>query len=100
MKILEIHYQTNRVVIPNSCYYPEDIKTPRQRVDYVMKLKNDKEILMEPFILVSACPYIIEAFVTLFKETEIKCFIDNKSVDIQDIFKEMATPMKDLISID
>jgi hypothetical protein len=94
MKQIKIHYQDNREFIENSIYYPEDNKTPKQRVEFVKNLK-----LEDTTILVSACPYIIQAFVKYFKESDIECFVNNVSIgkDINKIFTEFANPMKDLV---
>ncbi len=101
MKLI-IHYQTNRKPIQDSIYYPEDERTPRKRVDYVIQLgeqpigEGEQPIDM---IVVSACPYIIDAFDKIFKNADKKFYIDEVEVHLNEIFEVMAAPMKELVSI-
>lgn len=101
MKKLKIHYQNERKHIRNHAWYPEDRRTPKKRVEYVKELSiNDVTQSWDEFILVSACPYIVEAFVKYFKDWELECYIDGVRVnDVNEIFKEFAEPMQTLTSV-
>lgn len=104
MKI-EIHYQTERKPKDDCIYYPEDFKTPKQRIDYIAALSktwgNDK------LVVVTACPYITKAIVANFNklsrqtgiEIEEFYFIDNKACELNDIFKYYAEAMNNLMAL-
>lgn len=98
MKKLNIFYQTNRSTMEDAIYYPEDEKTPEQRVEYVIALSKEEN--KETINLVSACPYVIEGFSKLFRDREVKYFIDNIEAGEDDVFTKLAEPMKKLTFID
>lgn len=97
MKLI-IHYQSERKPIDCIIYYPEDGRTPKQRLEYMKSLKESGTLIGD-FIVVSACPYIIEGFVKIFgaEAEDVQTFIDNKEVKLNDIFKELSDPMTELI---
>lgn len=96
---LTIAYQSQRSVIPCDSYYPEDNRTPKKRVDFILNLVVPHE--QEEFKLVSACPYVIEATIKRFgyenNLNTLTCFIDDEECDIQDIFTELSEPMQKLL---
>ena len=93
MRILTIKYASERKYEPVNLYYPEDMKTPKQRLEY---LKDILPKYTENLSVVSACPYCIEAIYKLFKYDELKCYIDDNEVDLNSIFTELALPMKEI----
>lgn len=103
-KTIDLHYQTDRCPIATPYYYPEDERTPEKRVDYIINLSKQND-LPDHIVIVSACPYIVEAVVKCFrKEREFKCFIDGniltKEDDVEPIFSKFALPMQKMNFLD
>lgn len=91
----QIHYQTNRNTFwyaPGYAwrYYPEDEKTPIQRLKWIKSLDDDTR-----YIIITACPYIVEGCVKQLKG-EIEFFIDGVKCELNDIFELFASPMKEM----
>lgn len=102
-KTIDLHYQTDRTKIETPYYYPEDERTPEKRVKYIMELA--KQELPDHIIFVTACPYITETVVKIFrKDREFNCFIDGKLLDkeddVQPIFEKFAEPMRTMVFMD
>jgi len=79
--------------------YPEDERTPKQRINFIKELLNEE--LTEHIHIITACPYITEAAFKLFRETynpEYDFIVDDiHTDDLNDIMKMFAEPMRELI---
>lgn len=93
MKIINISYQTKREPLDFVIYYPEDGRTPNERLEFMKDLAKKEGPIMT---IVSACPYIIEAACKLFKDRYINFCINNKACSSQEVFEELAKPMREI----
>lgn len=109
--MIKIIYQTSRKYIVDSFYYPEDLRTPKQRVEYMKYLASLDECTLKSelilktgnlfsdikdIVIVTSCFYIVKSIDALFKNHEKVFMIDDKVVEKELIYKEFAEPMQEL----